>query len=163
MERELSMNPRQTDRAPAARTRAFAGGTVSPDAAFALLRWENEGGSPLVCPPEFAGIPLLGSAGQIEWAESIRDRVNDEFERVAMAFRTIAHRQDAGKRRDTETIIAIVEEKRVEVLSRDRAGYFIRDWQEISDQVREMIGQDSRYQAIKTEKAAGKSSFKLDS
>ena len=65
---------------------------------------------------------------------------------------SVAHRQDARKRSDTEAIIAILEDKRVEVLSRDRAGYFIRDWQEISDQVRQMIAQDSRYQAIKAEK-----------
>jgi hypothetical protein len=101
--------------------------------------------------------PLSGTASQVEWAESIRTRVNDEFDRVAMSFRLIAERQDARKRTDTEAILAILEDKRTEVLSRDRAGYFIRDWQEISDQVRQMIGQDSRYQMIKAEKTAGKS------
>ena len=155
MDQDLLTNVRKTDCTRTAELREFAGGTVSPDAAFALLRWENEGGSPLLCQSEFTGIALLGSASQIEWAESIRHRVNDEFERVAMAFRSVAHRQDARKRLDTEAIIAIVEEKRGEVLGRNRAGYFIRDWQEISDQVRKMIGQDSRYQAIKVEKAAG--------
>jgi hypothetical protein len=45
--------------------------------------------------------------------------------------------------------IAILEEKRAEVMANDRAGYFIRDWQELGDQVRRMIGQDARYQAIK--------------
>ena len=121
----------------------------------ALLSWENEGG----LPRSFSGLerasrPLLGTAGQIEWAESIRTRVNDEFDRVAASFRSVAQGQNASKRKATEAIIAILEEKRIEVLSREQAGYFIRDWQEISDQVRQMIGQDSRYQAIKAEKAA---------
>jgi hypothetical protein len=78
--------------------------------------------------------------------------VSDEFDRVATALQSVAHRQDARKRIDTEAVIAILEEKRVEVLSRDQAGYFIRDWQEISGQVRQLIAQDSRYQAIKAEK-----------
>jgi hypothetical protein len=155
MNQALLRNTHQTDRACAAETREFVGGTVSRDAAFALLRWENEGGSPLVCPSEVTSRPLRGSASQIEWAESIREHVNHEFDRVAKSFRSIAHRQDARKRSDTEAIIAILEDKRVEVLSQDRAGYFIRDWQEISDQVRQMIGQDSRYQAIKAENATG--------
>ena len=106
---------------------------------------------------EFANKPLLGSTSQIEWAVAIRTRVNDEFDRVAKSFRSIAQRQDARKRSDTEAILAILEDKRTEVLSRDRAGYFIHDWQEISDQVRQMIGQDPRYQLIKAEKTAGTS------
>ena len=138
------------------RWRPLAGGPVPGDAAFALLRWENEGGSPHSYPRVWH-LPtnrLLGSTSQIEWAVAIRTRVNDEFDRVAKSFRSIAQRQDARKRSDTEAILAILEDKRTEVLSRERAGYFIHDWQEISDQVRQMIGQDSRYQAIKAEKTA---------
>jgi hypothetical protein len=120
-----------------------------------LLRWENEGGATLLRASEATGGRLLlGSASQVEWAQAIRARVSDEFDRVATALQSVAHRQDARKRSDTEAVIAILEDKRVEVLSRDRAGYFIRDWQEIGGQVRQMIGQDSRYQAIKAEKAA---------
>lgn len=123
------------------------------------MRWENEGGMPLLSPGlEFKSRPLLGTPNQIEWAESIRARVSDEFDRVSTSFRSIAQRQGAGKRSDTEAIIAILEAKRVDVLSREQAGYFIHDWQEISDQVRQMIAQDSRYQAIKAEKAANNSS-----
>ena len=51
-------------------------------------------------------------------------------------------------------VIAILEEKRAEVMSREQAGYFIHDWQEISDQVRQMILHDDRYQAIKSNRAA---------
>jgi hypothetical protein len=53
------------------------------------------------------------------------------------------------ERLDTHAVIAILEEKRVEVMAKDQAGYFIRQWQELKDQVRQMISQDSRYQAIK--------------
>jgi hypothetical protein len=37
-------------------------------------------------------------------------------------------------------------------MSQEKAGYFIRDWQEISDQVRQMIFLDPRYQAIKNKR-----------
>ena len=93
---------------------------------------------------------LIGSAGQIEWAESIRVRVNEEFDRVARNLRTVASRQAAERRIKTEAIIAILEDKRAEVLARRQAGYFIHDWQEISDQVRQMIAADSRYAALKS-------------
>jgi hypothetical protein len=38
------------------------------------------------------------------------------------------------------------------VMARDEAGYFIQEWQELRDQVRQMITTDFRYQAIKTQK-----------
>ena len=50
---------------------------------------------------------------------------------------------------DTQAIIAIVEEKRTEVMEHQEAGYFIHDWQELRDQVRQMIMKDDRYKAIK--------------
>ena len=49
---------------------------------------------------------------------------------VAASFRSIAERQGGEKRTDTEAILAILEDKRVEVLDREEAGYFIRDRQE---------------------------------
>ena len=39
-------------------------------------------------------------------------------------------------------------------MSRTEAGYFIHDWQEIRDQVRQMIFHDPRYQAIKSNRAS---------
>jgi hypothetical protein len=92
---------------------------------------------------------LSGSPSQIEWAEAIRARAAAEFDRVAASFRTVAHQQSASKRSETEAILAILADKRTEVLSQERAGYFIHDWQDISDQVRQMIGKDARYLAIK--------------
>jgi hypothetical protein len=40
---------------------------------------------------------------------------------------------------DTEAVIAILEDKRAQVMSSEQAGYFIHDWQEISDQLRQDI------------------------
>ena len=97
---------------------------------------------------------LVGTASQIEWAEQIKPRVSAEFDRVAKAFATVAGKQQPTERADTFAVIAILEEKRAEVMAKDQAGYFIRDWQEMTDQVRRSISQDSRYQAIKSNRKA---------
>jgi hypothetical protein len=97
---------------------------------------------------------MSGTPNQVEWAERIKRQVNVEFDRGAASFRSIADRQDGGNRVDTEAIIVILEDKRAEVMSREQAGYFIHDWQEIGDQVRQMIFQDSRYQKIRGNRAA---------
>ncbi|MBC7928857.1 MAG: hypothetical protein H7039_24705, partial [Bryobacteraceae bacterium] len=55
---------------------------------------------------------LQGTPSQVEWAQLIRSRVSEEFDRTLTLFRTVAHRQSAGKRDDTEAIINILEEKR---------------------------------------------------
>jgi SOS-response transcriptional repressor LexA len=109
--------------------------------------WEGEGGAAARSHPDMRG--MSGTASQVEWAERIKRRVNDEFDRVARSFRSVAIRQSDAKRAGTEAILTILEEKRVEVMSREEAGYFIHDWQEINDQVRQMIGKDSRYLALK--------------
>ena len=114
-----------------------------------LAVWEGEGGAscaPLLSPP----VQLSGTANQVEWAQKIKSNVNAEFDRVAASFRAVAAKQFDGKRADTEAIIAILEEKRAAVMSKEQAGYFIHDWQEMNDQVRRMIGNDPRYLAIKT-------------
>jgi hypothetical protein len=68
---------------------------------------------------------MTGSPSQIEWAEQIRPRVEAEFHRVAGALRSTSLRQSEPDRRNTLAVIAILEEKREETLSNDRAGYFI--------------------------------------
>ena len=94
-------------------------------------------------------VPLTGTAAQVEWARRIRRQVDGEFDRVAAALRS------AGKQgTDAEAAIAILEDKRTEVMKSEQAGYFIHDWQEIGDQVRRMILHDTRYQAIKSNRAA---------
>jgi hypothetical protein len=97
---------------------------------------------------------MTGTASQIEWAGQIRARVDAEFHRVAEAFRTAAGNQLAEDRRfdrdDTMSIVAILEEKRREAMANDHAGYFIRNWQELTDQVRRTIAADARYREIKS-------------
>lgn len=124
----------------------------------ALLVWENEGGTPMPPSMERRNRPLYGTASQIEWAEVIRERVDEEFDRIAASFQMIGNKQPDQKRSETEAIIAIIEEKRCEVLAIQNAGTFIRDWREAGDRVRKMILDDPRYKALKAARAqqAGK-------
>ena len=110
--------------------------------------WEGEGGSV----NETSGEAMTGTVNQIEWAKQIRTQVNAEFHRVITALEAAAVRQSGQDRMDTQAIIAIVEEKRTEVMEHQEAGYFIHDWQELRDQVRQLIMKDDRYKAIKTGK-----------
>jgi len=95
---------------------------------------------------------MTGTANQIEWAEQIKARVGAEFDRVANALDSVAGKQAGQKRTDTQAVIAILKDQRAGVMARDDAGYFILEWQELRDQVRQMIAKDSRYQAIKAQK-----------
>jgi hypothetical protein len=92
---------------------------------------------------------MTGTPNQIELAEQIRSSTNAEFDRVAKAFRAVAGKQAGQDRIDTCAIIRILEEKRKEVMAIGQAGYFIHTWRELTDQVRQMIGQDDPYRAIK--------------
>ena len=106
--------------------------------------WDDEEVAPITSPSS-PWPSLTGTESQVEWAERIRVGVRHEFDRVEKSFRAIAARQHGTKRARTESIITLLEDKRQAVMSRTEAGYFIRDWQEISDQVRQMIAGDSRY------------------
>jgi hypothetical protein len=66
---------------------------------------------------------MTGSESQIEWAERIKTSVRAEFDRVAKALRIAADRQQGQDQLDTLAIIAILEDKRVEVLANEQAGY----------------------------------------
>jgi hypothetical protein len=92
---------------------------------------------------------MIGTPSQIELAEQIKSCVNAEFDRVAEAFRVVARKQAGQDHIDTLAIIQILQEKQAEVMAIDQAGYFIRTWRELTDQVRQMIGQDARYRAIR--------------
>ena len=98
-------------------------------------------------------IKLIGTPNQIEWAEQIRLTVVQEFERVAKVFHAQVSIQTGQKQAETRTIIAILEQKRAETMSITFAGYFIREWRDMNDQVREMIARDPRYQAIRDQRA----------
>jgi hypothetical protein len=118
-----------------------------------IAAWEGERGA-APGPLGVSAISMSGTANQVEWGERIKRQVTVEFDRVAASFRSIADRQDGDNRADTEAIIVILEDKRAEVMSREQAGYFIHDWQEIGDQVRQMIFHDPRYQKIRGNRAA---------
>lgn len=89
---------------------------------------------------------MLGTNNQIQWAQQIIPRIHAEFDRVAQALRGAGNPKERGR---TDAILAILEEKRAEVLAHDEAGYFIHDWQEVTDQVRKMITKDPRYREIR--------------
>ena len=107
--------------------------------------WENEGGAspdPLL---SACWESVSGSAVQVEWEGRIKCHANVEFDGVAAPFRSSAGTQAEDRRAGTETIAAILQAKRAEVLSRKQTGYIIHDWQEINDQVRQTIFHDARY------------------
>lgn len=96
-----------------------------------------------------ADLPLTGTVNQIEWAGRIRFSVIAEFERVAKALSEAAGNRAGDGRRNAELALAILADKRDEVMANDRAGYFIREWQESDAKVRQMITRDPRYEAIR--------------
>jgi len=97
---------------------------------------------------------LVGTVNQLIWAEQIRARVSAEFDRVAKALESRKPSQTEQHQSETCALIAILEDKRTEVMAHDQAGYFIHDWQELQDQVRRAIIEDPRYLAIKSNGAA---------
>ena len=99
--------------------------------------------------------PLIGTENQIAWAEQIRADVDREFDRVAAALESVAAHQKERDRSKTQMAIAILEEKRHLVMATSDAGYFIRQWQEMCDQVRLLVTDDVRYKAAKNNKVTG--------
>jgi hypothetical protein len=97
---------------------------------------------------------MTGTPSQVELAERIRTLVGAEFDRVVNALRAAAQEQTDLDRADTQSVIDILEEKRAEITGRDEAGYFIREWQDLSDQAQQIIAKDSRYQALKAKRGA---------
>lgn len=133
-----------------------------------LEKWESEGGATLrldasACPATQGFGPgtatatmLVGTANQIEWAEQIKERVHREFDRVSMILTAVTAKQTGLDQTDTLNLVAILEEKRRDVMANARAGYFIHDWQELRGQVREMIVKDPRYGEIIARRSARK-------
>ena len=89
---------------------------------------------------------LTGTPNQIEWAEQIRLTVAQEV------FHAQVRIQTGQKQAETRAIMAILEQKRAETMAIPFAGYFIREWRELNDQVRQMIAKDPRYQAIRDQR-----------
>ena len=92
---------------------------------------------------------MIGTMNQVDWAEQIKAWVSAEFDRLSKALDPAARKQAEQKQMETLSVIAILGEKWAEVMAKDQAGYFVHEWQELRNQVRRMIAQDSRYQAIK--------------
>ena len=82
--------------------------------------WEGEGGSV----NETSEKEMSGTVNQIEWAKQIKTQVNAEFDRVKTALEAKAAGQSGQDRTDTQAIIAILEDKRTEVMTHQEAGYF---------------------------------------
>jgi hypothetical protein len=115
----------------------------------AIASWEDEGGSS-------AGTGehrMIGTVNQIAWAVQIQEQVDAEFDRVRKVLESVATKQAPNDRTDLQAIIRILEDKRAEVMGNEQAGYFIQDWQELRDQVRQLILGDPRYKAIKANQA----------
>ena len=105
--------------------------------------------------------PLSGSESQIAWAGEIRVAVNLEFDRVSYALEARSVGQSQQHQKDTLVMLQILEENRAEVMAHDRAGYFIKEWQERGDQVRLRIVVDSRCKAISDRKRAARAAALL--
>lgn len=98
-------------------------------------------------------VKLTGTPNQVEWAEQIRRTVEEEFDRVAQVLHAHLSVQTGQKHAEMCVIMTVLEEKRAETMSIEVASYFIREWRELSDQVRQMIAKDLRYQAIRDRRA----------
>jgi hypothetical protein len=96
---------------------------------------------------------MIGTVNQIAWAVQIKTQVDAEFDRVRKVLESVAAKQAPKDRTDLQAIIRILEDKRAEVMGNEQAGYFIQDWQELRDQVRQLIIGDPRYKAIKANRA----------
>ncbi len=81
-------------------------------------------------------------------------QLDGEFDRLAASLRSIAARQQAKRRAETKAILAILEEKRAEVMREQQLRWDIHDGQSFGDQIRELILADARYQAIRANKPA---------
>ena len=66
---------------------------------------------------------MTGTPNQIEWAEQIKPRVGAEFDRVASALMAVSRKQLEPNRSGTLSAIAILDEKRAEVMANNKAGY----------------------------------------
>ena len=96
---------------------------------------------------------MIGTVNQIAWAVQIKAQVDAEFDRVRKVLESVATKKSPNDRTNLQAIIRILEDKRAEVMGNEQAGYFIQDWQELRDQVRQLIIGDPRYKALKANQA----------
>jgi hypothetical protein len=108
-----------------------------------IADWENDGGA-----LETGNVSLVGTENQIAWAEQIRANVDAEFNRVAAALESVVTHQTGSNQVRTRLAITILEGHHGAVMARNDAGYFIKEWQEIRDQVRKMVTADTRHKTL---------------
>jgi len=75
-----------------------------------------EGGASRVAEKQLSGI-----VNQIAWAKQIKTRLNAEFDRVAKVLAFAASKRLEHDRSDIQAVIAILEDKRAEVMAKDQA------------------------------------------
>jgi hypothetical protein len=97
---------------------------------------------------------LIGTPNQIVWAVQIKSKVEAEFDRVRGVLEYAATKQSPENVTDIQAIIRILEDKRAEVMGNELAGYFIHGWQDLKNQVSQMVIRDPRYEAIKASQMA---------
>ena len=114
-----------------------------------IAAWEDEGGSSARTEEH----RMIGTVNQIAWAVQIKAQVDAEFDRVRKVLESVATKHSPNDGTDLQAIIRILEDKRAEVMGNEQAGYFIQNWQELRDQVRQLIMGDPRYKAIKANQA----------
>jgi hypothetical protein len=115
-----------------------------------IAAWESEGGSAV----RMAAGHMIGTPNQIAWAVQIKSQVDAEFDRVRQVLEHAATKQSPENVTDISAIVRILEDKRAEVMENELAGYFIHDWQDLRDQVSQMVIRDPRYEAIKASQIA---------
>ena len=101
---------------------------------------------------------MTGGGLQVEVAERIKVRAGADFDRFTAAFEVLSNTQNEPERGETLAIVAIVKELRAQVMANDDAGFFIRGWQDLGDQVRTMVLKDPRVKAIQAQRALRESS-----
>ena len=78
-----------------------------------------------------------GTELQVKWPEPIELHMNASFD-VRNAFESVARKQDAEDRINTQAGLAVSEDKRGGV-AEDGPGHLIHEWQVLRDQARRMI------------------------
>lgn len=112
-----------------------------------IAEWENDGGA-----LGTVKLSLVGTENQIAWAEQVRANVDAEFDRVAKAPESVAARQTSLNQARTRLVSAILEDRHGAVMAIRDAGYCIKDWQDIRNQVRLLVTADARYKIAKGNK-----------
>lgn len=87
-----------------------------------IAAWEDDGGSQ----PGIIESARAGTISQIDWAVQIKRQVGAEFDRVRGELEAIARKRPfrpVQRRSQINVLIAIVEDRRAEVMRRTEAGY----------------------------------------